>query len=278
MPAKRLPWFKVWVGATRHEKVATLSDTDFRTWVELLDAGAQQSVRGHFDSAATAAAVVRRPLASVKRLIAARLLDDQPDGVWLHDWPDWQRWSPEDDAIDSRTTPERLTNNTRTTHEQHANVNGTTRERPSRGAERAKTKDVDVEEDVEDVKPPLLPQHPQGTTAAEFSIEEQDRIDAVTVVLESFGISHDPGLWRKTLDTYGGLDLQAEALKQADWMRRHKIKTCSTARYLEWLNRVRNDTRPTRSAADAAADAEAAKLAYFEQEFGYLRNKTTVAS
>jgi hypothetical protein len=199
MPAKRLPWFKVWVGATRHEKVATLSDTDFRTWVELLDAGAQQSVRGHFDSAATAAAVVRRPLASVKRLIAARLLDDQPDGVWLHDWPDWQRWSPEDDAIDSRTTPERLTNNTRTTHEQHANVNGTTRDRPSRGAERAKTKDVDVEEDVKDVPrakalssasadvPPAFPRiSPQITADPQTAAETPPESDQVDAVYEHF--------------------------------------------------------------------------------------------
>jgi hypothetical protein len=166
MPAKRLPWFKVWVGATRHEKVATLSDTDFRTWVELLDAAAQQSTRGKFDSAASAAAVVRRPLASVKRLIATRLLDDRgAEGLWLHDWPEWQRWVPDDGASDSASTPEPPLNNTRTTHEQHANVNGTTRDLPSRGAERAKTEKGDVEEDVND-GPPAAPQRPPGVRAA----------------------------------------------------------------------------------------------------------------
>lgn len=271
MPTKRLPWFKVWVGATRHEKVATLSDTDFRTWVELLDAASQQNVRGKFDSVAGAAAVTRRPTVSIKRLVTAGLLDDrQAEGLWMHDWKEWQRWRPEDQANDSESPPEPPSINTRSTHDHPPNVNGSTHDpplirtesthdqhskRPSlpradAGARIDVEGEGDIDED-EDVNPQsATPPSPSDSAAAAkttklatFTIDEQERIDAVTTVLEPFGISHEPKLWRKTLDTYGSIDLEAEALKQADWLRRHRIRACSNSRYLEWLSRARNDTR-----------------------------------
>lgn len=117
MPRPRLPWFKFWVAATRHEKVAPLSDRAFRTWVELLDAGSQQPTRGHFKSIPAAAAVVRRPLRMIQTLVEAGLLDERPDGVWLHDWREWQRWAPEPGA-------ESLANHTDKTPESLANGSG----------------------------------------------------------------------------------------------------------------------------------------------------------
>lgn len=115
MPKPRLYWFKVWIGCSRHEKVAPLSDKTFRTWVELLDAGAQQPVRGEFPSAATAAAMVRQPLPCVMELITARLLDEYPDGrIGLHDWPLWQRSASEELAANQTgLEPESSGNDTR---------------------------------------------------------------------------------------------------------------------------------------------------------------------
>lgn len=136
MPTKRIPWFKVWVGATRHEKVATLDDRAFRTWVELLDAASQQTVRGKFASPAAAAAVVRRPVAAVKCLVAVGLIDERDDGVWMHDWQDWQRWRPEDDTNSDPSPPEPPPINGRSTHDQH--TNGTI----EKGEERREKKDV----------------------------------------------------------------------------------------------------------------------------------------
>ncbi len=80
---------------------------------------------------------------------------------------------------------------------------------------------------------------PRGESAASrFSSEERVRVGAVANALATFGISEDPQLWRKVLDTYGPLDLEAEALKQADWLRRHRLKTISNARYLGWLEKA----------------------------------------
>lgn len=259
MPRKRLPWFKVWVGATRHEKVAMLDDRTFRAWVELLDAASQQTVRGQFASTAAAASVIRRPLALVKILIQAHLLDQTADGViQMHDWPDWQRWRPEDSPSDPDPPPESHTNNSGITPESHTNPNGITHDKPaidtrkpSRGAERAKTEkkkgeeDVDVRRKTRDVTPSATTSlSPKGAAAAAFSDEERLRINAVAEALAHFGISEDPQLWRKVLDTYGVLDLEAEAIKQADWMHRHHIRACTSARYLNWLSKARADGLP----------------------------------
>lgn len=153
MPAKRLPWFKLWVGATRHEKVATLPDSAFRTWVELLDAASQQTPRGRFLSIHAAAAVVRRPARTVASLVRAGLLDERQDGVWMHDWTDWQRWRPEDDANGTESPPHPPPINTRTTHEQHRNVNGTPPEELANveapRASNAKTEKRDGDGDVD---------------------------------------------------------------------------------------------------------------------------------
>lgn len=252
MPRQRLPWFKVWVGATRHEKVATLDDKTFRAWVELLDAASQQTIRGHFASTAAAASVIRRPLAMVKVLSQARLIDQLPDGsIQMHDWPDWQRWRPEDASNNPEPPPESHTKDSGITPERLRNNNGIARENymndtPPR-VERAKTekktekREEDVDDKTRDVTPSATTSlSPKGAAAA-FSSEEQSRVNSISETLAAFGISREPKVWRKVLDDYGQLDLEAEALKQADWMRRHRIKACSTARYLNWLDKARED-------------------------------------
>ena len=236
MPRQRLPWFKIWVGATRHEKVVTLDDRSFRAWIELLDAASEQPVRGRFTSCAAAAAIIRRPPALLKRLIEARLIDEREDGIWLHDWADWQRWKPEDEP----------SNNTGITQESPGNNTGITQEsgtnkKPPR-VERAKKRDVDVEGEGEkdgDSFPPTASQlPPKGPAAAEVSEQDALLVSQIRRGLAPFDLDGSSAFWLKVLKDYGSVDLEAEAFKQADWMRQHKIRTLSKTRYLNWLERA----------------------------------------
>lgn len=233
MPAQRLPWFKLWPEAIEHEKVAQLSDAVFRTWVTALAKAADQPIRWRFASRRHAAAVTGRSVGHINTLVTFRLLDDLgADGVWVHDWKQWQERYPSDSPKTPPTLPEHSANGAAKT--------------PRKVRDRSdKSKEVRGEIKERDV-PPATPA-PTGAAAAEFSIDEQDRINAVVEVLEPFSISHDPKLWRKTLDAYGEIDLQAEALKQADWLRRHKMKSCSTARYLNWLKTAQTELPATRA-------------------------------
>ena len=98
MPAKRLPWVRLWVESLEHEKVALLSDAEYRTWTMLLLRGSQQPTRWRFASVQHAARVVGRPLAQVKALVGRRLMDLGDDGLWVHDARTWQEVYPSDFA------------------------------------------------------------------------------------------------------------------------------------------------------------------------------------
>ena len=105
MPARRLPWFKLWPESMRHEKIALLSDGTFRTWVMVLSSGSEQSVRWHFASVKHAASVTGRPVKHIRELIRGRLIDETPTGeLWVHDWRQWQERYESDFA--PRTPPE----------------------------------------------------------------------------------------------------------------------------------------------------------------------------
>src|SRR5260370_36590919 len=106
MPAKRLPWFRFWIGATAHGKVRQLDDATFRTWLELLDDAAQQPKRGCFANPKAAAAIIRRPVKHLSALLDAGLLDERADGIVMHDWEEWQKWRPEDGANDDGLPPD----------------------------------------------------------------------------------------------------------------------------------------------------------------------------
>jgi hypothetical protein len=227
MPAKRLPWFRFWIDATTHEKVRQLDDGTFRTWVELLDAAAKQPRRGRFASRASAISVVRRPAKHLSTLISAKLIDETREGLVMHDWDEWQRWRPED-ANDDATPPDPPPNgraiDSPTTHDDRANNN-------SLRARSAAPASGDTETDTEEELPPAATQ--QSPTA--FLDDEQARIDQVRAILVPMGLEGRPEFWRKVLDKYGAIDLEAEALKQADWLRRNKKRQCSELRYLNWL-------------------------------------------
>lgn len=69
----------------------------------------------------------------------------------------------------------------------------------------------------------------------EFSIDEQDRINAAVTVLAPRGFDSSPEFWRKVLDKYGALDVDEEALKAVDWLKRHSKRQCSQALMLNWF-------------------------------------------
>lgn len=72
-----------------------------------------------------------------------------------------------------------------------------------------------------------------------FSEDEQRVIDRVTLALREYDFKLAPGHWRKVLDCHPGVDLEDEAFKQADWLRRNRVKTCSAARYTNWLAKAK---------------------------------------
>jgi hypothetical protein len=76
MPARRLPWFKLWPEAMRHEKIVLLSDSTFRTWIVVLAAGSEQAVRWRFASIKHVVSVTGRPARHIHELIRARLIDE----------------------------------------------------------------------------------------------------------------------------------------------------------------------------------------------------------
>jgi hypothetical protein len=75
--------------------------------------------------------------------------------------------------------------------------------------------------------------------------------------------------WRKVLDGYPGIDLEREAYKQADWLRRNHKRNCNAARYTNWLDKAHPNVTPIRAAVSRDAAYAAA-----EAKFGYLAGKT----
>jgi hypothetical protein len=247
MPRPRLPWFKVWVGVTRDAKIVTLSDRLFRVWVELLDAASEQKIRGRFDSYAAAAAIVRRKPAEVRQVAAAGLLDEFQDGIWLHDWQDWQRWRPEDShPNDLGITHESLRNGTGTTHESRSKI-----EAPR--VERAKKRDVDVDVEgdeerkevrdtyvggtaLENRAPPTKsssPTHPGNPRVAEtIDAFRALRIDVSMSARDMSAIKHSDAPPQLIAEVY---DAVARRVYGDDFMR----KRLSVHEAVDWVNGYR---------------------------------------
>jgi hypothetical protein len=114
MPARRLPWFKLWPEAMRHEKIVLLSDSTFRTWIVVLAAGSEQAVRWRFASIKHVVSVTGRPARHIHELIRARLIDEDESGeLWVHDWRQWQDryesdFAPRTLLEDSANAPNKL--------------------------------------------------------------------------------------------------------------------------------------------------------------------------
>jgi hypothetical protein len=150
MPARRLPWFKLWPESFDHEKIATLDDPEFRTWVTLIGKASCQPTRWRFASIAHAAKVCGRPEEQIRNVITARLLDERSDGLWIHDWQQWQERYPSE----YEDSPERSGNAPATLPEDSANAASTLPRaraktgdgRRETGDEREETEDIDETE------------------------------------------------------------------------------------------------------------------------------------
>lgn len=85
-------WFRVYSDAMRNPKVASLSDGDFRLWVELLSIAAEND--GRIPPVSDLKHLLRRRLDHLKggldRLIRASLMDALEDGYEPHSWSKFQ--------------------------------------------------------------------------------------------------------------------------------------------------------------------------------------------
>lgn len=152
MPAKRIPWIKFYPELLEHEKFGDLSDAVSWTWVNIWGKASQQPVRWRFASAQHAAKVTGRPVGHVRQLITARLLDERDDGLWVHDWQQWQNRYPSDfdDALNAPSTDadysvEDSANSPPMLREHSVNGGSSGVMELSRAAERAKTKKGDID-------------------------------------------------------------------------------------------------------------------------------------
>lgn len=99
LPAKRLPWYKVWAEHIDHAKIAGLTDRQYRTWHYLLAKASQQPERWRFASIKHAAAITHSSIADIEALISAGLIDTTlPEGsaIVIHNAPKWQDKYPSD--------------------------------------------------------------------------------------------------------------------------------------------------------------------------------------
>lgn len=251
MPAKRLPWVKLWIEAAEHEKIALLPDPEYRTWTLCLLRGSQQPTRWRFASVQHAALVTHRPVKHVRTLIAARLLDEREDGVWVHDAPYWQDRHPSDfaprtvgDGSDEdagrvrETSPDRSANTPPTLREDSAKTPRTLR----RDRERDSEGDGD------------------GAGAPSAGAPVPDELQAFH---DSFaglrGYAPTPAFFAKVGEKYRHLDLEEEAIKIRSWLSRHAKRSCSTDFLLNWLK-------------TAAQEAAAAPIAPLPSKNGAHRN------
>lgn len=84
-------WIVVHDGMPEHGKIEALSDRGFRALIELWCWCSRQLTDGHVPKAAWEKSTTA---ATRRELIAAKLVDPQPDGdVIMHDYLDWQRSS-----------------------------------------------------------------------------------------------------------------------------------------------------------------------------------------
>lgn len=96
MPAQRLPWFKVHHDAIDNEKLASLTDGQFRALVHCWARASVQPIRGRFASVRHAATITGRTPKEINALINAGLLEERDGALWVHDWSQWQERYPSD--------------------------------------------------------------------------------------------------------------------------------------------------------------------------------------
>lgn len=85
-----------------HPKVRKLTPATFQWWTFALCYCSSHGTGGHLDDAI---AVLRIPKKSVEDLVTAGLWDREDDGVWVHDWQEYNE--RRDDALEQRRENDR---------------------------------------------------------------------------------------------------------------------------------------------------------------------------
>jgi hypothetical protein len=81
----------------RHPKIQTLSAVSFQWWFAIVCYASEYGTGGR---AAPALLALRVPSATRSALVAAGLLDEDVDGLWIHDWQEYN--GKREDAVDER--------------------------------------------------------------------------------------------------------------------------------------------------------------------------------
>ena len=179
-------------------------------------------------------ASVPNPMKLAAALVQVKLWERVDGGYMVHDFLDYN--PSREQVLTERTNNARRAHEWRSQQRTNGVSNGVTNGVRTGAPARPVPGDVipgpDNPPTADAVGPP---------TATTFNEEDQRVIDSVCEVLSPFKFSLAPGHWRKVLDDYGGVDLEAEAYKQADWLRRHQVKSCSASRYTNWLAKAKSE-------------------------------------
>jgi hypothetical protein len=118
-----LNWFRFHHSALNNRKVQQLKPELFKAWINIMCIGSANENRWQVPELDDVAFALRVSLEDatgyVEELISRRLLDRDDEGIWIHDWSDWQA---ESDDVASRVRKHRNTrNNVVTLHETNTN-------------------------------------------------------------------------------------------------------------------------------------------------------------
>jgi hypothetical protein len=259
MAARRLPWIKLWIEGMAHEKIALLTDAQFRTWVLVLCAGSQQPIRWRFASSQHAAVITGRPVQHIKQLVSAHLLDPLNDGLWVHDFRRWQEVYESDLPLNGK--PERTDPNPPTPSEhspEHSdqrsanappNTAATLPARPRAPASDGRRETKDVRPETGDLPQPGSEEQQGGglggaaappAPAADFLADELlDRVNQALTGQPGWAPTEHELIKLRDLAERHGLDLEVEAMKIANYMHkpRRKDTVCNFRYVANWLEK-----------------------------------------
>lgn len=122
MPPIEKPWFRMYASILTDHKVQSLKG-DALGWLNLLAVASVRKPRGTLPDRQECAFQLRmsQPTANklIERLMAAKLVDEGPEGLRIHNWGDWQK--------ERDVTPSKRDDNHANGDDGHANVTDTVR-------------------------------------------------------------------------------------------------------------------------------------------------------
>lgn len=261
MPAKRLPWVKLWPELMEREKVRRLTDGQYRTWTYCLLAASQLPTRWRFESFEHAAYVTRRPMKEIKALAAAHFLDERSDGVWVHDATEYQDVYPSDYGTgEDPNKPPRVrhgpAHDNGNLREDSANTPPTLREHSSNGAATVLESSLETEMEIETEKrderkrrnPPSPPGGNGSKSAAVIDAFRELGLDPILQPRDHAEIRRSNATPELIAEVYHAVATRQypDDKKRQDWM----LSNLSVHAAIGWINgylelrgRQKNDAR-----------------------------------